>query len=261
MARDFSKLNWRGNESRKPWSSFMPSLKPIPITEPWLGSKERRLLAECVRTGWVSSQGKFIGEFENAFASYCGVKYGVATSSGTTALHLALACLNIGPGDEVIVPTFSFIATANPVTYVGAKPVFADSNIETWNLDPDAVQRAITPNTRAIIVAHLYGQPAQMDEILAIAKRHRLDGIEDACEANGGEYRRNELGSLGTVGCFSFFGGKIITTGEGGMLVTDDFSIAESARMLRDHGMSTKKRYWHPYIGFNYRMTNLQAAL
>jgi perosamine synthetase len=239
----------------------MPHLEPIPIAEPWLGTKERLLLDECVRTRWVSSKGRFVGEFEHAFATYCGVKYGVATCNGTSALHLALACLDIGPGDEVIVPALSFIGTANPVTYVGATPVFVDSNIETWNVDPKAVERVITRNTRAIIVVHLYGHPAQMDEILAIAKRHGIYVIEDACEAHGAEYRGNKVGSLGTFGCFSFFGNKIITTGEGGMLVTDQFPLVERARMLRDHGMSRRKKYWHSHIGFNYRMTNLQAAL
>jgi perosamine synthetase len=239
----------------------MPNLEGIPITEPWLGAKERRLVNECTRTGWVSSQGKFVSEFESIFASYCGVKYGVATSSGTSALHLALASLNIGPGDEVIVPTLSYIGTVNPVTYVGAQPIFVDSNGETWNLDPKAVEKAVTPRTRAIIVVHLYGHPAQMDEILAIAKKSNLDVIEDACQAHGGEYRGKKVGSLGTIGCFSFYGNKIITTGEGGIVVTNHLSVAESARMLRDHGMSRRKKYWHPLIGFNYRMTNLQAAL
>lgn len=239
----------------------MPVLETIPITEPWLGQTERRLVDECISTGWVSSQGKFVNEFEKLFSSYCGVKYGVATSSGTSALHLALAALHIGPGDEVIVPTLSFIATANSVTYVGAKPVFVDSNRETWNLDPNAVDRAVTRKTRAIIAVHLYGHPAQMDEITAIAKRHSLYVIEDACEAHGAEYRGKRVGSLGIIGCFSFYGNKIITTGEGGMLVTDDLSVAEHAGVLRDHGMSRRKKYWHPHIGFNYRMTNLQAAL
>ncbi|MET0501605.1 MAG: aminotransferase class I/II-fold pyridoxal phosphate-dependent enzyme, partial [Candidatus Binatia bacterium] len=171
----------------------MAKLKQIPIAEPWLGSQERQLLSECVRTGWVSSQGRFVGEFENAFASYCGVKYGVATASGTSALHLALACLDIGPGDEVIVPTLSFIGTANPVTYCGATPVFVDSVPDTWNLDPVAVKRAITRRTRAIIVVHLYGHAAHMDEILALAHRHGIPVIEDACEAHGGEYRGRKV--------------------------------------------------------------------
>ena len=239
----------------------MPGRKMTPIWEPWLGAKERLLLNECVRTGWVSSQGSFVGDFESAFAGYCGVEHGVATANGTAALHLALACLDIGPGDEVIVPTLSFIATANPVTYCGAKPVFVDSLADTWNLDPAAVAKAVTRKTRAIIPVHLYGHPAHMDELLAIAHRHGLHVIEDACEAHGGEYRGAKVGSLGTIGCFSFYGNKIITTGEGGMLVTNDRSIAAQARLLRDHGMSKNKKYWHPQIGFNYRMTNLQAAL
>lgn len=239
----------------------MPNLETIPLTEPWLGQKERHLVNQCLTDGWVSSAGKFVGEFERLFSNYCGVKYGVATASGTSALHLALASLNIGPGHEVIVPTLSFVATANVVTYVGAHPVFVDSDIETWALSPAAVEKAVTKKTRAIIAVHLYGHPAEMDKILAIARRYNLAVIEDACEAHGAEFRGRKVGSLGTIGCFSFYGNKIITTGEGGMLVTDNHSIADSARMLRDHGMSTSKKYWHPRVGFNYRMTNLQAAL
>ncbi len=239
----------------------MRSLKPVPIWEPWLGPKERLLLNECVTTRWVSSLGRFVGEFERAFAGYCGVKHGVATASGTAALHLALACLDIGPGDEVIVPTLSFIATANPVMYCGATPVFVDSLADTWNLDPAAVEKAVTRKTRAIIVVHLYGHPAHMDELLAISRRHGLHLVEDACEAHGGEYRGVKVGSLGTIGCFSFYANKIITTGEGGMLITDNGSIADKARLLRDHAMSPKRKYWHSQIGYNYRMTNMQAAL
>lgn len=236
-------------------------VETIPLTEPWLGPRERRLVDECLSSGWVSSRGRFVKDFERLFSGYCGAKYGVATSSGTSALHLALASLHIGPGDEVIVPTLSFIATANSVRYVGAQPVFVDSDSETWNLDPAAVKKAVTKKTRAIIAVHLYGHPAQMDEINAIAKRHSLYVIEDACEAHGAEYRGKRVGSLGTIGCFSFYGNKIITTGEGGMLVTDGRSIAEAAGMLRNHGTSKSRKYWHPQVGFNYRMTNLQAAL
>lgn len=239
----------------------MAKFNQIPIAETWLGSKERRLLDECARTGWVSSKGRFVGEFERVFADYCGVKYGVATSSGTSALHLALACLDIGPGDEVIVPTLSFIATANAVTYCGAKPVFVDSLPDTWNLDPAAVEQAVTRRTRAIIVVHLFGHPAHMDEIQSIADKYGLHVIEDACEAHGSEYRGTRVGSIGTMGCFSFYGNKIITTGEGGMLVTNNASLADNARLLKDHGMSRRRKYWHGCIGFNYRMTNLQAAL
>jgi perosamine synthetase len=239
----------------------MPKLKPLPIWLPWLGPKERQLLNQCLTSGWVSSQGKFVGQFENAFANFCGVDHGIATANGTSALHLALACLDIRPGDEVIVPTLSFVGTANPVRYCGATPVFVDSLPETWNLDPSAVAKAITRRTKAIIVVHLYGHAAHMDELLAIARRHDLHIIEDACEAHGGEYRGEKLGSLGTIGCFSFYANKIITTGEGGMLVTNDKAVAEKARLLRDHGMSAKRKYWHPQVGYNYRMTNLQAAL
>ncbi|MGH7929094.1 MAG: DegT/DnrJ/EryC1/StrS family aminotransferase, partial [Candidatus Binatia bacterium] len=188
----------------------MASPKTIPIAEPWLGAQERLLLNECVRSRWVSSQGRFVGDFERAFAAYCGVKYGIATTSGTSALHLALACLDIGPGDEVIVPTLSFIATANAVTYCGAKPVFVDSLPDTWNLDPAGVEKAVTRKTRAIIPVHLYGHPAHMDELLTIAHRYGLHVIEDACEAHGGEYRGVKVGSLGTMGCFSFYGNKIV---------------------------------------------------
>lgn len=239
----------------------MAKIKSIPIAEPWLGTQERRLIEECTKSGWVSSKGPFVGAFERVFADYCGVKHGVATSSGTTALHLALACLDIGPGDEVIVPTLSFIATANPVTYCGAKPVFVDSLPDTWNLDPAGVEKAVTRRTRAIIVVHLFGHPAHMDEIQAIADKYGLHVIEDACEAHGSEYRGARVGSMGTIGCFSFYGNKIVTTGEGGMLVTDNVSLANKARLLKDHAMSTTRKYWHGRIGFNYRMTNLQAAL
>ena len=239
----------------------MRKLEEIPLTEPWLGRKERQLVNQCLTDGWVSSSGRFVGEFERLFSRYCGVKYGIATSNGTSALHLALASLDIGPGDEVIVPTLSFVATANAVTYTGAKAVFVDSETETWGLSPAAVEKAISVKTRAIIPVHLYGHPAEMDKILALARKHGIAVIEDACEAHGAEYRGRRVGGLGTVGCFSFYGNKIITTGEGGMLVTDDPAIAENARMLRDHGMSQEKKYWHPRLGFNYRMTNLQAAL
>lgn len=239
----------------------MSKLDAIPLAQPWLGKKERQLVNQCVKDGWVSSSGKFVAEFEKLFADYCGVKYGVATANGTTALHLALATLDIGSGDEVIVPTLSFIASANVVAYTGAKVVFVDSDTGSWNLSPAAVERAITKRTRAIIPVHLYGYPAEMDRILEIARRRGIAVIEDACEAHGAEVRGRKVGGLGTVGCFSFYGNKIITTGEGGMLVTDNPVIAQRARMLRDHGMSTKKKYWHPRIGFNYRMTNLQAAL
>lgn len=233
----------------------------IPIMEPWLDEEESALVLDCLKSGWISSQGSYIPEFEKAFASFCGARYGVATSNGTTALHLALLTLGVGPGDEVIVPALSFIATANVVTYTGAQPVFADVDERTWTLDPEHLPALINEKTRAIIPVHLYGHPAHMKPILEIARRYGLWVIEDAAEAHGAEYEGKRVGGLGDIGCFSFYGNKIISTGEGGMLLTDNPAWAEKARILRDHGMSREKKYWHPVIGYNFRMTNLQAAI
>ncbi|RLG58348.1 MAG: aminotransferase DegT [Candidatus Hydrothermarchaeota archaeon] len=233
----------------------------IPIAEPLLSKEELNNVIEAVKSGWISSKGKFIPEFEEKFAHYCGVKYGIATSNGTVALHLALTALGIGPGDEVIIPTLTFVATANAVTYTGAKPIFIDSQPEYWCIDPEKIEEAITAKTKAIIPVHLYGHPCDMDAILAIAKRHNLYVIEDAAEAHGAEYKGRKVGSFGDISCFSFYGNKIITTGEGGMCLTNDEKLAEKMRILRDHGMNPNKRYWHDVIGFNYRMTNMQAAI
>lgn len=233
----------------------------IPINEPLLGEEELNNVIEAVKTGWVSSQGKFIQEFEQAFARYCGVKHGIATANGTLALHLALVALGIGEDDEVIVPTLTFIATANAVRYTGAKPVFVDSDPDYWCIDPRGIEKAITQKTRAIIPVHLYGHPCDMDAILNIAKRYKLFVIEDAAEAHGAEYKNRKVGSFGDVSCFSFYGNKIITTGEGGMCLTDNDELAHRMIILRDHGMSQSRKYWHDVVGFNYRMTNLQAAL
>ena len=233
----------------------------LPIAEPLLGEQELRYVTECILTGWVSSAGKFVKQFEEMFAAFCNARFAVATSNGTTALHLALLALDIGPEDEVIVPTLTFIATANAVTYTGARPVFVDSELETWNIDPGQVEAAITPKMKAIIPVHLYGHPADMDPILDIANRHGLAVIEDAAEAHGARYKGRRVGAIGDIGCFSFYGNKIITTGEGGMIVTNRGSLAHKARILRDHGMSPNRRYWHPVLGYNYRLTNLQAAI
>jgi perosamine synthetase len=232
-----------------------------PVAEPEIGEEELKNVVEAVKSGWVSSRGKFIEEFENSFAKYVGVKYGVATSNGTAALHLALAALNIGEGDEVIVPDLTFAATINSVIYVGAKPVIVDVNPDYWCIDPDKLEKAITPNTKAIIPVHLYGHPCDMEAIMEIASKHNLYVIEDAAEAHGAEYKGRKVGSFGHISCFSFYGNKIITTGEGGMCLTNDKELAEKIRILRDHGMNPAKRYWHDVVGFNYRMTNLQAAL
>ena len=233
----------------------------IPVAEPLLGERELQYVAECVLTGWVSSAGKFVKRFEEVFANFCGARYAIATSSGTTALHLALLALNIGPSDEVIVPTLTFIATANAVTYTGASPVFADSDPYTWTIDPKQIEAAITSRTKAIIPVHLYGHPADMDPILDIAGHHNLAVVEDAAEAHGACYKGRRVGIFGDVGCFSFYGNKIITTGEGGMVVTNRSDLAERVRILRDHGMSFGRPYWHSALGYNYRLTNLQAAV
>jgi perosamine synthetase len=233
----------------------------IHIMEPWLDHQEIELVMDCLKTGWISSQGKYIQEFEKAFSGCCGARYGVATSNGTTALQLALLTLGIGPGDEVIVPALSFIATANVVVYTGARPVFADVDEKTWTLNPSLIRSLITDRTKAIMPVHLYGHPADMDPILKIAQEHHLWVIEDAAEAHGAEYQGHKVGSIGDIGCFSFYGNKIISTGEGGMLVTDNQAWVEKARILRDHGMAKDRKYWHPVVGYNFRMTNIQAAI
>ena len=233
----------------------------LPVAAPSLGDKELQYVSECVLTGWVSSAGKFVRLFEKALADFCGCDYAVSTSSGTAALHLALLALEIGEGDEVIVPSLTFIATANAVTYTGARPVFVDSEPETWNIDPNKIEEAITSRTRAIIPVHLYGHPTNMDPVMEIASRHGLAVIEDAAESHGARYKGRMVGSIADAGIFSFYGNKIVTTGEGGMVVTSKAELADRIRILRDHGMSTGKRYWHPKLGYNYRLTNLQAAV
>lgn len=233
----------------------------IPIAEPSLGEEELNNVIKAVRSGWISSKGEFIPEFEQKFARYLEVRYGVATSNGTVALHLALTALGIGERDEVIVPTVTFAATANAVIHSGAKPVFVDSHPNYWCLDPEKIEQAITSRTKAIIPVHLYGHPCDMGPIMDIAKKHNLYVIEDAAEAHGAEYKESKVGSFGDIACFSFYGNKIITTGEGGMCLTNSESLAMKMRVLRDHGMNPSKRYWHDMVGFNYRMTNMQAAV
>lgn len=235
--------------------------KKIPVAEPVIGREEERLVVETLRSGWISSLGEHIQNFEAEFARFCGVKYGVATSNGTCALHLALAASGIGPRQEVIIPSLTFVATANAVLYVGAKPVFVDSELETWNINPAKIEEKITSRTRAIIPVHLYGHPANIKPILRIAKKYKLLVIEDAAEAHGAEIRSRKVGSFGMCGCFSFYGNKIITTGEGGMVVTNNRNFAQQLRTLRDHGVSKKRRYFYPQLGFNFRMTNVQAAI
>lgn len=233
----------------------------IPIAEPLLGQAEIDLVTDTIKSGWISSQGAYIEEFEKKFSHFCGAKYGIATSNGTTAIHLALAALGIGPGDEVIVPAMTFVATANPVSYTGATPIFVDSEFDTWNIDPEKIKEKITRNTKAIIPVHLYGHPANMKEIVNIAGKYGLYIVEDAAEAHGALCNGKRVGSIGDAGCFSFFANKVITTGEGGMIVTNNHELVKKARILRDHGASKRRKYHHPWLGYNYRLTNIQAAL
>jgi perosamine synthetase len=233
----------------------------IPIAEPEIGEEELRNVTEAVKSGWVSSKGPFIEEFENSFSKYIGTEYGIVTSNGTTALHLALVALGIGKGDKVLVPSLDFISVANAVTLTGAKPIFLDSHPDYWCLDPSKIVERLDKQTKAIIAVHLYGHPCDMDKIVKIAADHDLNLLEDCAEAHGAEYRNKKTGSFGIISCFSFYGNKIITTGEGGICLTDDRKLAEKMKILRDHGMNPDRKYWHDVIGFNYRMTNLQAAI
>ena len=233
----------------------------IPVCEPLLSNKEMEYVADCLKTNWISSLGKYINEFEQRFAEYCGVKYGVSTTSGTTALHLALASLNIGKGDEIIIPAFTMVAPLFAILYTGARPVLVDCEPETWNINVAEIEKKITQNTRAILPVHIYGHPCDMTPILKIAKKHNLYIIEDAAEAHGAEYKGKKVGGIGDLGCFSFYANKIITTGEGGMIVTNREETAERARRLKDQAYSKEKRFLHTDLGFNYRMTNIQAAI
>ena len=235
--------------------------KFFPISQPSITEKEIAYVTDAVRSGWVSSLGPYIEAFEARYAAYCGTRFALTTSNGTTGLHLALLAAGVKAGDEVIIPDLTFIATANAVAYIGASPVLVDIDAETLCIDPHAVERAITPRTRAIVPVHLYGHSADMDAINAIARSHELVVIEDAAEAHGTEYKGKRVGGLGRCGVFSFYGNKIVSCGEGGMITTDDEALYSMAKRLRDHAMSPTKRYWHEQIGFNYRMTNLQAAL
>lgn len=233
----------------------------IYVSEPDIGDLERRYLLEAFDSGWISGAGPFVQRFEEAFAEKFGVNHAVSCASGTAALHLALLALGVGPGDEVIVPTLTFVATANAVTYCGATPVFADCEEDTWCVSARTIEPLVTPRTVGVVPVHLYGHPCDMDGITALAGRHDLFVLEDAAEAHGATYRGRPAGTIGRAGTFSFYANKIMTTGEGGMMVTGDPALADRARTLRGQGMDTDRRYWFPVVGYNYRMTNLQAAL
>lgn len=233
----------------------------ISVAQPKLAGNERKYVLDCLDTNWISSNGKYIIAFEKSFAEFCGVKHAIATNNGTTALHLALVALGLEPGDEVIVPTVTYIATANAVRYCGATPVLVDVCQETMNIDPRDIERKITSRTRGIIPVHLYGHPADMEAVNRIASKHGLWVVEDAAEAHGAEVLGRKVGGLGTCATFSFFGNKIVTTGEGGMVTTNDDELAAKLRLLRGQGMDPQRRYWFPVVGYNYRMTNIQAAI
>ena len=233
----------------------------IPIYQPDLGGNEKQYVNECLDTTWISSRGRFIQEFEQRFSERVGIDHAAAVSNGTVALHLALLALGIGQGDEVIVPTLTYIASVNAITYAGATPVFADSDRETWQIDPDDVQRLVTPRTKAIVVVHLYGQACEMDALTRIAREHGVFIIEDCAEAFGTLYHGRHVGAFGDIGTFSFFGNKTITTGEGGMVVTRDKTLIERVRHLKGQGLAAHREYWHDIVGYNYRMTNVAAAI
>jgi perosamine synthetase len=233
----------------------------IPISNPALVGNELKYVTDCVETSWVSSLGKYVTGFEESFARFCGTAHAATCSNGTTALHLALLALGLKPGDEVIVPSLTYVATANAVVYCNATPVFVDSEPVTWNMDPDRVEALITPKTTGIIPVHMFGHPVDMDPIMAIAERHGLFVLEDAAESPGATYKGRRVGSIGHAATFSFFGNKIITTGEGGMVTTNDPRVDAEIRRLKNHGMDPSRKYWYETVGFNYRLTNVAAAI
>jgi perosamine synthetase len=233
----------------------------IPVYQPSLGGNEKKYVNECLDTTWISSKGRFIADFEREFAQYTGVRHAATVSNGTVALHLAMLALGIGPGDEVIVPTLTYISSVNAIVYTGATPIFVDSLESTWQMDPADVRRRISPKTRAIMVVHLYGHPCDMDPLVAIAKEHGLFMIEDCAEAFGSLYKGQHVGSFGDISTYSFFGNKTITTGEGGMVVTNDETIHDRAVHFKGQGLAKHRQYWHDVVGYNYRMTNICAAI
>lgn len=237
--------------------------KFIPVCEPFLNGNELKYVIDAVSSGWISSAGKYVTEFENKFAEYCGCKYGIAVCNGTVSLHLAMVSLGIGKGDEVIIPSFTMIASAFAVCYTGAMPVFVDADKKSWNIDINKIEEKITPRTKAIMPVHIFGLMCQMDKIKEIAKKYNLYVVEDAAESHGAEYKGIKAGKYSDVASFSFFANKNITTGEGGMIVTDDENLYNMARYFRNmcFPLSGNRNYTHDHIGFNYRMSNVIAAI
>lgn len=236
-------------------------MQQVPVNEPLLDGNEKQYLNECINSGWISSEGPFVEIFEEQFAAQVGRKYGVAVSNGSAALEVAIAALEIGPGDEVILPTFTIISCASAIVRAGAVPVVVDCESSTWNLDISQIESKITSRTKAIMVVHIYGLPVNMDPLLELCHHYGLQIIEDAAEAHGQTYKNRPCGSFGIISTFSFYPNKHITTGEGGMLVTDDEKLAQRCRSLRNLCFQSHKRFVHEELGWNFRMTNMQAAL
>lgn len=233
----------------------------IPVYRPYFTGREQGYVNDCLVSTWISSRGAYIDRFEKSFAEYTQVRHATSVCNGTVALHLALVSLGIGPGDEVIVPTLTYVASANMIVQAGATPVFADSLSTTWQIDPEAIRKAITPRTKAVMIVHLYGGACDMEPIVEICRAHNLFLVEDAAEAFGTRYKGRHAGTFGEISTFSFFGNKTITTGEGGMVVTNNFDLYEKAYRLKTQGVSPHREYWHEIIGYNYRMTNICAAI
>lgn len=233
----------------------------IPVAVPHFAGNEKKYVDDCMDTAWISSAGKYVSQFEEKYAEYMGIKEAISCCNGTVALHIPLIALGLQPGDEVIIPSFTYIATANAVKYCGATPVFADCLPDTWNIDPEDIKRKITDKTKGIMPVHLYGNPCDMDPIMRIAREHDLFVIEDAAECHGATYKGRKVGTFGDVSTYSFFGNKIITTGEGGMIVTNNEALANRMRILKGQGQDPNRRYWFIEVGYNYRMTNIEAAI
>ena len=232
----------------------------FPVYQPSLRGNELNYVTECIESTWISSKGRFISDFEHQFAEYLNVGFATSVCNGTVALHLAMLALNINPGDEVIVPTFTYIASVNAIVYVGATPVFVDSTPETWQIDVADVQKKITGKTRAVLAPHIYGHPCDMDALVEMCKKHHLYLIEDCAEAIGSKYNNRHMGTYGDISAYSFFGNKTITTGEGGMVVSNSQELIEKARKIKNQGLAPIQ-YWHDAIGYNFRMTNICAAI
>lgn len=233
----------------------------IPIYQPNLSGNEKKYVLDCLESTWISSKGKYIAQFEEGFANYVGIKHATGVCNGTVALHLALLALGVGPGDEVIVPTLTYIASVNAISYVGAVPVFCDSIFSTWQMDPDEVKKKITTKTKAVMAVHLYGHPCDMDRLTSLCKENDIFLVEDCAEAIGSKYNGKNVGTFGDIATFSFFGNKTITTGEGGMVVTNNETLIQRVRHFKGQGLAQHREYWHDVIGYNFRMTNIEAAI